>query len=100
MQRLVWKMLPFFVCIQLMIMKYRLILGQYLTEGTTSKELVVLLNNDLSQSHLESVYAGIYWNPTCPSLVPRPHPLRGEGSGEKQQDPWAMMSSWYVIIRL
>ena len=36
----------------------------------------------------------------CPaliSLVPRPHPLRGEGSGEKRQDPWFMTSFCNVI---
>ena len=32
------------------------------------------------------------------SLVPRPHPLRGEGSGEKRQDPWIMTSFCNVII--
>ena len=31
------------------------------------------------------------------SLVPRPHPLRGEGSGEKRQDPWFMTSFCNVI---
>ena len=33
-----------------------------------------------------------------PSLVHRPHPLRGEGSGEKRQDPWIMTSFCNVII--
>ena len=31
------------------------------------------------------------------SLVPRPHPLRGEGSAEKRQDPWIMTSFCNVI---
>ena len=33
-------------------------------------------------------------------LVPRPHPLRGEGSGEERQDPWFMTSFCNVIMKV
>ena len=47
--------------------------------------------NNLTLSHSYKSH-GSDLAPWLPSLVPRPHPLRGEESGEERQDPWIMTS--------